>query len=326
MNQIKKPWTRKRKMIYGMQFTTLLAIILYFAWLIVDCLFISKGLWYDPEAEWFFSWDEGLYNASKVMADIFLACVGLVVACNVGYLFHRIFNFKEDHDRNLYGIIINSLIILFGLLGIIFTSDYIKYDIIVYRVYGFEPYLTHNEYVNFVSALFAVCCFSVLITWEKTETFSIKTIEQDFKSIIRIFALVPLLFYPFMIWLLMPVNLYDSTNNAIGQVVTSPMTMSFALIFIGLFGEFIIQIYRRTKLMEKNNLVQIILYGSLFGLIFILFIVTQSFSLEIDKLDQSWKTTIGLVTPELILALAAMFLTFYDKRIKPKQKQESIYA
>lgn len=324
MNQIKKPWTNKRKAIYAMQFTTLLAMILYFAWLIVDCVFISKGIYNPTTGE--FGWDEGLYSASKVMSCIFLASVGLVVACNTGYLFHRIFNFKSDREKNLYGIIINSLIIFFGLIGIIFTSDYIKYDIIVYRVYGYEPYLTHNEYVNFVSALFAICCFSMLITWEKTTNFSIKTIEQDFKSIIRIFALVPLLFYPFMVWLLMPVNSLDSTNNIIGQVVTSPMTVSFALIFIGLFGEFVIQMYRRTKLMEKDNLIQTILYGSLFGLILILFIVTQSFSVEIDEIDQSWKSTIGLVTPELVLALAAMFLTIYDKKIKPKQKQESIYA
>lgn len=331
MKQTKKPWTKKRKMIYVMQYTTLLSLILYFAWLIIDCVFISKGLHgrIDPP---YIDWSEAWYNASKILAIIFISSGGLVIVCNLGYLIHRAFNFKADTEKNVYGIIINSLIIIAGLISIICTADYIKNDTIVCTWeydWSLDMYiaskLTHIDFLNFISSLFIICCFSMLMTWEKRENFGVEFIEQDIKSTIRIFGLASILFYPFMVWLVQPISLLTSTNNLIGQVMTAPMGMCFAMTFIGLFVEFLLQIYKKTKLFVSNNLVHIILYGSLFFVLFVLFVVSHSFTFDIWKLDQSWKSTIGLCTPQLALCLFAVFFTIFDKRLQPKAKQESIY-
>ncbi len=331
MKQTKKPWTKRRKMIYAMQYTTLLAMVLYFVWLIVDCIFISKGLHGLIEPP-YIDWSESWYNASKILAIVFITSGSLVIICNLGYLIHRVFNFKTDVEKNVYGIVINSLVVIAGMVSIICTADYIKNDVIVCTwVYDWSldiyiaSELTHVDFLNFISSLFIICSFSMLMTWEKSENFGVGFIEQDIKSNIRIFGLASVLFYPFMVWLVQPVSILDSTNNLIGQVMTAPMGMCFAMTFIGLFVEFLLQIYKKTKLFESNNLPQIILYGSLFFVLFVLFVISHSFVFDIWQLDRSWKSTIGLCTPQIALCLAAVFLTIFDKRIKPKVKQESIY-
>lgn len=325
----KKEWTNKRKMIYAMQYTTLLAMILYIAWLIVDCVFIHKGLWF---ADWFdITWDPALYNATKIMSIVFIAAGGLVVACNLGYLIHRVFTLKQALEKNIYGIVINALIVILGLTAIISVADYIKYDAIVCSwttIFGYEVFnsLTHIEFLNYTSALFIICCFSMLITWEKRENFGIELIEQDSKSTIRIFGLASILFYPFMVWLLKPVSILDSTNNLIAHVIATPMAMCFAMVFIGLFVEFVLQIYRKSKLGKKDNMSQIVIYGVLFVLIFGLFVASQSVALDLEKIEEGWKATIGIFTPELFLSLASVVMTIVGKKIKPKEKVESIYT
>lgn len=300
-----------------------IAVAIFAVYFIVDCIFLHKAVVGQETLDW----NEMLKQAAKWLAVIFIIAGSALIFTEVIWVIVEVINFKRDPKWNTYGIFIGSCLTLLGLVAIICASNFIKYDAFFIQESGSGSITyTHNDFMVFLSLLFIVCCFCLVVTWKKIDAFSINLVESDAKSIIRIFSTTPLLLLPFFIWLVLPVDIYVSTNNVIAEMLTTVMEMCFAAVFVGAFMELVIQFYKNIKLELKNNKPVIVLYMIVFLADFCLFVISQSFVNDLLKFESVWARTLSICVCQQVTCVAAIFLTVFDNKIINRKKHEDIYA